>query len=213
MSEIRTGRQRYYTIFSHFYDFFIKIHSGSHGAETRQFLVDAAQTVRGRHIRILDICCGTGSVILAFAKKYPEALVTGYDFSGGMLRKAKQKDGENRVAFVLGDAARLSYADDCFDIVCCSHALYELKGQVRIQALAEMKRVVKPDGLVFIMEHEVPRHPLIKILFHIRMLMMGSSDAREFVEQDLQPYEKLFTKVALSHTPSGKSKLITCQKS
>ncbi len=212
MSEIRTGRQRYYTIFSHFYDFFIQMHSGSHGSETRTFLVDSAQIEQGDTVRILDICCGTGSVILAFAEHYPQAFTSGYDFSAGMLRKAKQKDETDAVAFVQGDAARLSYVDNCFDIVCCSHALYELRGQVRIDALMEMKRVVKPGGKVLIMEHEVPRHPVVKILFHLRMLMMGSTDAREFLQQDLQPYERIFADVGLSHTPSGKSKLITCCK-
>ncbi len=69
MSEIRTGRQKYYNIFAHFYDFFINVHAGSHGDRTRQFLVDAARIEDTDHARILDICCGTGSVTLSFAKK------------------------------------------------------------------------------------------------------------------------------------------------
>lgn len=116
-----------------------------------------------------------------------------------------------RAHFVQGDAARLSFIDDCFDVVCCSHALYELQGQARTDALIEMKRVVKPNGKVLIMEHEVPRNPLVKILFHVRMLMMGSSDTREFLRQDLAPYKKIFSNVSLSHTPSGKSKLLICR--
>lgn len=212
MSEIRTGRQIYYNIFARFYDFFIKVHSGHHGDETRKFLVDSAQRDNTNHARILDVCCGTGSVILSFAEKHTDALAIGYDFSIGMLRKAQQKDRANKIILVQGDAARLSFIDDCFDIVCCSHALYELKGQVRIDALKEMRRVVKPEGMVLIMEHEVPRNPLVKILFHMRMLMMGSTDSREFLRQDLAPYRKIFINVSLSHTPSGKSKLIICRK-
>ncbi|WP_459947807.1 class I SAM-dependent methyltransferase [Desulfocastanea catecholica] len=212
MSEIRTGRQTYYNIFSCFYDFFIKIHSGHHGNETRKFLVDSVRIDDRNHARILDICCGTGSVTLSFAEKYPDALTIGYDFSIGMLHKAKQKDVANRITLVQGDASRLSYIDDCFNVVCCSHALYELQGRARTDALKEMKRVVKPNGQVLIMEHEVPRNPLVKILFHMRMLMMGSTDSREFLRQDLSPYKKIFVNVTLSHTPSGKSKLIICRK-
>ena len=137
----------------------------------------------------------------------------GYDFSLGMLHKAKEKDLSHKVIFIKGDAARLSFVDDYFDVVCCSHALYELKGQVRKDALLEMKRVVKPNGLVLIMEHEVPRKNFVKILFYIRMLMMGSADSREFLKQGLSPYKGIFTNVVLSHTPSGKSKLIICRKS
>jgi ubiquinone/menaquinone biosynthesis C-methylase UbiE len=212
MSEIRTGRQKYYNIFAHFYDFFIKVHSGHQGDETRKFLVDSARLDDTNQARILDICCGTGSVILSFAEKHSAALSIGYDFSLGMLHKAKQKDVTNKIILVQGDAAKLSFIDDCFDIVYCSHALYELQGRARTDALWEMKRVVKPDGKILIMEHEVPRNRLVKILFHLRMLMMGSADCREFLRQDLSPYKKIFTNVTLSHTPSGKSKLILCRK-
>ncbi len=212
MSKIRTGRQKYYNIFSHFYDFFIKIHSGHHGDETRKFLVDSAGIDNTKQASVLDICCGTGSVILSFTEKYADALTIGYDFSVGMLHKAKEKDAANKILFVNGDAACLAFVDDCFDIVCCSHALYELKGEVRTDALLEMKRVVKPDGQVLIMEHEVPRNPLVKIMFYVRMMTMGSTDAHEFVKQGLAPFKEIFTDVSLSHTPSGKSKLVICRK-
>jgi demethylphylloquinol methyltransferase len=212
MSKIRTGRQKYYDIFARFYDFFIKVHSGHHGGETRKFLVDSARIDNTNQARILDICCGTGSVILSFAEKHPDALTIGYDFSIGMLHKAKQKDVANKTILVQGDASRLSYIDNCFDIVCCSHALYELQGRARTDALKEMKRVVKPGGQALIMEHEIPRNPLVKMLFDVRMLLMGSTDSREFLRQDLSPYKKIFTNVTLSHTPSGKSKLIICRK-
>lgn len=212
MSKIRTGRQKFYNVFSYFYDFFIQIHSGHHRDETRRFLVDSARINGTSQARVLDICCGTGSVILSFAEQYPDALAIGYDFSAGMLQKAKEKDAANTIHLVNGDAAYLSFVDNCFDIVCCSHALYELKGQVRTEALLEMKRVLKPDGQVLIMEHEVPRHPVVKVLFYIRMLMMGPTDSREFVKQGLSPFRKIFPDVSLSHTPSGKSKLIICRK-
>jgi len=212
MSKLRTGRQKYYNIFSHFYDLFIKLHSHNYGEETRKFLVDSAQLGDKDQPRVLDICCGTGSVVLAFARQFHDILAVGYDFSLGMMHQAKGKDLSEQIIFINGDAARLPFVDDCFDVVCCSHALYELQNQVRTDALSEMKRVVTPEGSVLIMEHEVPRRSFIKILFYIRMLMMGSKDAREFVKQGISPFEKIFTHVKLSHTRSGKSKLIICRK-
>lgn len=213
MTRLRTGRQRYYNLFSHFYDGFIRLHASNDRDETRQFIVDSAALEDQKRPKILDVCCGTGSVVLAFAQRFPDRVAVGYDFSIGMLDRAKAKDSSETVCFIKGDAARLAFADDCFDIVCCSHALYELKGQDRKKALAEMKRVVKPDGTVLIMEHEVPRNRFVKMLFTIRMLMMGPTDAREFLNQGLSPYKAIFTAVALSHTQSGKSKLIVCRKS
>ena len=212
MPKLRTGRQKYYNLFSHFYDFFIKMHSRNQRDETRKFLVDSARLDDKKRPRVLDICCGTGSVILSFAERFSDILAIGYDFSPGMLHKAKIKDISDTVIFINGDAASLPFIDDHFDIVCCSHALYELKGDVRKKALLEMKRVVKSGGMVLIMEHEVPDRPLIKILFYIRMLMMGPADSREFVKQGTRPFKDIFADVTLAHTRSGKSKLITCHK-
>jgi ubiquinone/menaquinone biosynthesis C-methylase UbiE len=212
MSKLRTGRQRFYNVFSHFYDFFITMHSGSNRDETRRYLVNSSTIHNTKDGRVLDICCGTGSVILAFAEKYADILAIGYDFSPGMLHKTKEKDVAGKVTLVNGDAACLSFVDDCFDVVCCSHALYELKGETRTAALQEMKRVVKPQGQVLMMEHEVPEKPVVKMMFYIRMMMMGPTDSNEFVKQGLLPFTKIFSDVTLSHTPSGKSKLIICRK-
>jgi ubiquinone/menaquinone biosynthesis C-methylase UbiE len=212
MSNLRVGRRRYYNIFSYFYDSFIKLHSHNYGEETRKFLVYSARLENKTEAKVLDICCGTGSVILSFSERFPDITAIGYDFSHGMLLKAQEKDLLRRLVLIEGDAANLPFEDNLFDAVCCSHALYELKGAVRKEALLEMRRVVKSSGCVLIMEHEVPRKLLIKVLFYIRMLMMGPKDSYEFLKQGISPFEKIFSEVTLSHTKSGKSKLFLCQK-
>jgi len=212
MTTIRTNRRKYYDVFSHFYDLFINLHSHKNRQETRAFLVDSAGLKQVKQPRVLDVCCGTGSVTLAFAERFRDIFAVGYDFSHGMLRKTREKDVHHNCHLVEGDAATLPFGDDYFDIVCCSHALYELKGDSRKAALIEMKRVIKPDGAVLIMEHEVPKKIIIKMLFNLRVLMMGRTDAKEFVKQRLSPYKKVFTAVILSHTKSGKSKLMICRK-
>jgi ubiquinone/menaquinone biosynthesis C-methylase UbiE len=209
---MRNGRRRYYDLFSNFYDQFVAVHSRRDERNTRYFLVDGAQLERIARPRILDICCGTGSVILTFAQKYPESTSVGLDFSHGMLRKANEKDRAQMVNFIKGDAALLPFSNDVFDAVSCSHALYELKGEARINSLKEMKRVVKPGGTVLIMEHEIPTHPLIKFLFSIRMALVGSAGVKAFLGAGLEPFQQLFSKVQLSHSPSGKSRLVRCIK-
>jgi ubiquinone/menaquinone biosynthesis C-methylase UbiE len=212
MSNLRGGRRRYYNIFSHFYDSFIKLHSHNYGQETRKFLVNSARLENKIAPKILDVCCGTGSVILSFFERFPDITAIGYDFSHGMLLKAHAKDLFHRLVLIEGDAANLPFKDNLFDAVCCSHALYELKGPVRKEALSEMRRVVKSNGCVLVMEHEVPRKSFIKMLFYIRMRMMGPKDAHEFLKQGISPFTKIFSEVTLSHTKSGKSKLFLCQK-
>ena len=212
MSRLRVGRRKYYDLFSHFYDAFIRLHAGQDEDDTRYFLVDAAHLEDKSGHRILDICCGTGSVVFAFAKRCPGALLVGYDFSHGMLRKAQEKSAASRPVYVEGDAAQLPFPDASFDVVTCSHALYELKEEAREKALKEMNRVMHPDGLVLLMEHEVPSRPLIRLLFYMRLFTMGSADAREFVEKGTQRLKRIFSRVDLTHSPSGKSRLMICQK-
>ena len=212
MPGLRVGRRKYYDLFSHVYDAFIRLHARRDEDDTRQFLVDAAQLETKSAPGILDVCCGTGSVVLAFAEHCPDALLVGYDFSHGMLRRAQDKNAATSAVFVEGDAAELTFSDNSFDVVSCSHALYELKGQAREKALWEMKRVIHSDGVILLMEHEVPSHPFVRFLFNVRLIAMGSKDAREFVGGGLQRLRKIFSRVTLSHSPSGKSRLMICQK-
>jgi demethylphylloquinol methyltransferase len=212
MSGLRTGRRKYYDLFSHFYDAFIRLHARSDEDDTRHFLVDAAHLENKPTHSILDVCCGTGSVVSAFVEQRADAFVVGYDFSHGMLRKAQGKNTTGRVDFVEGDAAELPFRDDSFDIIACSHALYELKGRARDRALLEMRRVLHADGLLLLMEHEVPKNPLIKTLFHVRLSFMGSNDAREFLVGGLRRLREIFPLVSLSHSRSGKSRLMICRK-
>jgi len=212
MSRIRTGRRIYYNIFSYVYDAFVNLHARRDAGETRNFLVEMAHPEGKTHPTILDVCCGTGAVIVAFANRYPESMTVGCDFSRGMLRKAQIKQKFRKTTFIEGDAAALPFADESFDVVTCSHALYELKRRTRQTALQEMKRIIRSTGVVLLMEHEVPHHPMIKILFNIRMMSMGSADALEFVKGGLDPFRRIFPDVSLYHSPTGKSKLIVCRK-
>jgi ubiquinone/menaquinone biosynthesis C-methylase UbiE len=212
MSNRRTGRRIYYNVFSYVYDAFIHLHARQDAKDTRNFLVEMADLEGKSNPSVLDICCGTGAVIVSFAHRYPQGVAVGYDFSRGMLRKAQDKKTSGRIMWIEGDAATLPFANESFDVVTCSHALYELKGPTRQTALQEMKRIIRPSGVVLLMEHEVPHHPLVKILFNIRMLTMGSADAMEFVKGGLDPFRRIFPDVSLYHSPTGKSKLIVCRK-
>ena len=212
MSRIRTIRRTYYNLFSNLYDAFVNLHAHRDAGDTRNFLVEMACLEKKPNPVILDICCGTGAVITAFATQYSESFTVGYDFSRGMLLKVREKPGARKIILIEGDAATLPFIDESFDVITCSHALYELKTSARQTALKEMKRVIRPSGVILIMEHEAPHHPLVKILFNLRMLTMGSADAREFVKGGLEPFQRIFSDVSLFHSPSGKSKLIVCRR-
>jgi ubiquinone/menaquinone biosynthesis C-methylase UbiE len=94
--------------------------------------------------RILDVGCGTGEDTLFFAREFPQARVRGLDISEEMIAAAQAKTGldpEGRVAFKVGDAADLPYADDSFDLV----------AQLNMPPFFdEIVRVLRPEGTVIV---------------------------------------------------------------
>jgi len=84
-----------------------------------------------------------------------------------MIRRARgkaRKTGVADVTFVVGDAARLPFANGSFDAVSCSHAMCELSPEVRDRALQEVSRVLRPGGRFVMMEHCEPSRPLVRFL-------------------------------------------------
>ncbi len=158
----------------------------------------------------LDLCTGTGSVALVLAEKIPRGTVVGLDFSTGMLQKARSKaraEGLKNVFFVAADAGNIPLKDNSFDVVTCSHAIYELTGETRRRALQEVNRVLRPGGRFCMMEHEVPKSPVTRFLYYVRLLSMGS-EGRKIVQNELQELRGIFAGVEKEITASGKTKLI-----
>src|SRR5713226_4765138 len=91
----------------------------------------------------LDICCGTGDVAFALARRGMD--VVGLDFSEAMLAVATQRaerEQNTPVRFVRGDAEAIPFADESFDLVTISYGLRNLADWE--QGLREMKRVTRP---------------------------------------------------------------------
>lgn len=95
----------------------------------------------------LDVACGPGSVVRAFAGRVARA--TGLDATAAMLdeaRRAAADAGVANVSWRQGDVVALPFADAAFDIVSCRFALHHFEQPVR--AFAEMVRVCRPGGRV-----------------------------------------------------------------
>lgn len=101
--------------------------------------------------RVLEIACGRGGFSRTLAAR--GAIVFGSDFSASALRIAQQKisapgrDG-TRVALTQADAHHLPYATASFDMVISCETIEHLVDPRA--ALAEMARVCKPDGLLYL---------------------------------------------------------------
>ena len=94
--------------------------------------------------RILDLGTGTGEAALLAAREFPRASVRGIDMSEPMIARAKAKvglDPDGRIAFKVGDAARIPWPPDSFDLVT----------QANVPPFfAEIARVLRPDGFVVV---------------------------------------------------------------
>ncbi len=112
-------------------------------AEWAPPLVDATGVRRGDSV--LDVACGTGIVARTAAGRVGDrGRITGLDLSRAMVEVAARLAPKAR--FRIGEAERLPFGEDEFDAVLCQASLMFFSDPKA--ALAEMARVVKPDGAV-----------------------------------------------------------------
>ncbi len=109
-------------------------------------------------MNILDVGCGTGSQLKLY-QRY-QCNLYGLDSSPSMLEIARTCLGET-ARLDLGDAARMPYENGMFDLVISMLTLHEMAPQVRHAALAEIKRVLRSEShLLLIDYHPGPYQPL-----------------------------------------------------
>ena len=95
-------------------------------------------------MHVLELAAGPGIMSAKIADTCGSLEVT--DFSPKMLEEAKKKEIHGEVHFAVADATELSYEDDSFDAVVIANALHIMPNPIR--ALAEIKRVLKPEGIL-----------------------------------------------------------------
>lgn len=107
---------------------------------------------------ILDIATGTGDLAIMFAEKTKAERIVGLDISEGMLNVGKQKvlakKLEDRIEMVVGDSENLPFEDNTFDVISVSFGVRNF--ETLEKGLAEILRVLKPNGKFIILETSVP---------------------------------------------------------
>ena len=203
-------RRKYYDRFSRIYDRFVALHSRDAQENTREFL--ATITPLEHEDKVLDICTGTGSLLLYLEKKVGKrGLVVGLDFSRGMLEVARRKvASRDNVSLVESDAVFLPFRENVFDAVTCSHAFYELKDGTQGKLLQNIVRVLKPGKTFLMMEHELPDNNFIRFLLYVRFFSMGAGRAVRILRHEREMLEKYFGPVERLSAPSGRSKIWIC---
>jgi len=94
---------------------------------------------------LLSVGCGTGTLEISLAQKYPQSKITGLDISQKMVKRAKSKSVEMpNVEFFEGDSENLQFGNESFDYVLCIHSFHHYPDQ--LNALTGFKGVLKKGG-------------------------------------------------------------------
>lgn len=103
----------------------------------------------------LDGGCGLGELVIEAAELVgPDGRSVGVDISDQMLRRARLKAAasQSRAEFVQGSVTALPFADDAFDVARSERVFQHLDDDERSAAARELLRVVRPGGVVQIVD-------------------------------------------------------------
>ena len=179
------------------YDFINDLQSFGLHRSWKNRLVRLAKVAPGH--RALDVCCGTGDIAERLARA--GAKVTGLDFSEPMLEVARQRNpklpqsSEPNPQFIQGDATKLPFENDAFDIVSVGYGLRNLTSWEA--GLTEMLRVARPGGRLLVLDFGKPDKALWRWLYFtylrlfvpvLGLVFCGNASAYAYILESLKHY-------------------------
>ena len=151
----------------------------------KESLIHAMRIEAGH--RVLDFGCGSLTLSILAAQRYPEAEYFGVDVDKKILAIASQKMKEaNQHIFIQqynGD--KLPYPDSFFDKVMSSLVFHHLTLRQKYSALEEIYRILKPGGELHIADFGLPSNALQRFGFYSIQLLDGFETTRDSVSNAL----------------------------
>jgi SAM-dependent methyltransferase len=148
-----------------------------------QMIIDAARP--GGDDTVLDVACGGGIVVCAFAPHVRHA--TGIDMTMAMLERARALAAEKRLANVTWQEAeveRLPYPDGAFTIVVTRFAMHHFLDPAAV--FREMVRVCAPGGRVVVVDTHTSEDPAKAAAFNRLEILRDPSHARSLYLAELK---------------------------
>jgi ubiquinone/menaquinone biosynthesis C-methylase UbiE len=134
---------------------------------TKGELIAQARLAPGH--RVLDVGCGTGTLAVMIQRAHPETRVVGMDGDPKALALARKKAEAAGVAVQLDEALSydLPYPDRSFDRVFSSMMLHHLTVEQKRRTLAEIRRVLAPNGTFHLLDFGRPVSVWDRALSHV----------------------------------------------
>lgn len=129
-----------------------------------------------RGIRVLDIGCGRGEMVIFAAKNNAEAV--GIDYSENAIylanfaKNEQSEETKNRISFKVMEAKKLSFSDSTFDMVILTDVVEHLYPEELEMVFKQIKRVLKNRGLVII--HTAPNKLFNDIFYRFYSYPLGT---------------------------------------
>ena len=147
--------------------------------------------------KILDVATGTGDLAILMARKLDRSHITGIDLSEGMVaigkNKVKEAGLEDRIELTTGDCLALPFENDKFD---CITVAYGVRNFEHLKAgYAEMLRVLKPGGMLCVIELSTPTSCLVKPFYKLYTRYVIPAAGR-MVSNDVRAYSYLPESIA-----------------
>ncbi len=146
----RRVQRKYFNKWAHSYDESILQHIVFRSSHNMLYKEIASRNSITTSYKILDVGCGTGELAHSLAEDFKAAKVHGIDLSETMIEKARAKEFKENIDFRVGDVEQLPYEDNTFDVITCSHSFHHYPNKEK--AMAEMYRVLKPNGRLMIID-------------------------------------------------------------
>ncbi len=179
------------------YDFMNRLMSLGRDRAWRRALIKAANPPNPG--RVLDV--GTGTADLAIELAGGADSVVALDFCPEMMSlgryKVSKKGVQHKIEFILGDAAALPFADDSFDCALAGFVLRNMADMPR--CLAEISRILKPNGCIALLELVMPPSRLVRAFHHLYLwwltpiigrVVTGNGNAYAYLPRSIADFPK-----------------------
>jgi demethylmenaquinone methyltransferase / 2-methoxy-6-polyprenyl-1,4-benzoquinol methylase len=207
------------------YDFLNRFLSAGIDIGWRKKALKQIKSLNPQHI--LDVATGTADVAIMATKQLKPKKIIGIDISDGMLdvgrEKIKKLGLQNTIELLNGDSETINFDDNTFDAVTVAFGVRNFENLEK--GLSEIKRVLKPEGKLVVLEFSKPLLPGVKTLYNLYMklitptvgkLVSKNKEAYAYLDESIQKFPEgknfinILSKIGYKNTYFKKLSLGIC---